>query len=647
MRSIVAVYGLLTASFQSAIGFTVVHSGCEGLEEQSVRVVGVVGIFCVPLRPCEGSVNSGTNEPLACPREGQRDVFGEVELMTDSCCAVVDSVSGALGCVLAGAEERKSVCLPSANWRRERDSFRLSRRRKRMQNVADSLSPAGSTGVTPAPVIETDPSVATTTPLAAATTPVAMTTLIPMAMTTLTPVEYSATEASATPVVSSSVPVNSPSVPVNSSSGPVASTSAPFATATTVAVHVPSSVVPVSTAKTEISTIDTAASDTLSESSSSSGSGPTYSPFVVIPTPLTPTPLCTMGSDCNDNGGLVLEVSSADTSGPGSAADGSLRPPTPTSVPRSAADGSLRPPTPTSVPGSAADGSLRPPTPTSVPGSAADGLLRPPTPTSVPAADVEISESAGSLTGSTSLSNGSIPIGTMGNSSEMRSTSTGSVATLIDEGTGASLNVSLASSPETASSNSSSNLGSDEPSDSGSIAVNSVKNGSLDNLSNSNAESSTKDNVVPKPSLSRSSSSILAPASHSLEIERLTPVPIVSPWSKGVLQLSPITDDDNENSVNPPPSTDGGLPPVNGIHTDESNALGLNVILFITVGSVVAVALIFGVFYLRPKRAITHELLTPEPPRPMDRTGAYPYDHSLELESTGPYDASNTPRGSI
>ncbi|RMX70256.1 hypothetical protein KXD40_000738 [Peronospora effusa] len=109
MRSIVAVYGLLTASFQSAIGFTVVHSGCEGLEEQPVRVVGVVGIFCVPLQPCEGSVNSGTNEPIACPREGQRDVFGEVELMTDSCCAVVDSVSGALGCVLAGAEERKSV----------------------------------------------------------------------------------------------------------------------------------------------------------------------------------------------------------------------------------------------------------------------------------------------------------------------------------------------------------------------------------------------------------------------------------------------------------------------------------------------------------------------------------------------------------
>jgi len=67
--------------------------------------------------------------------------------------------------------------------------------------------------------------------------------------------------------------------------------------------------------------------------------------------------------------------------------------------------------------------------------------------------------------------------------------------------------------------------------------------------------------------------------------------------------------------------------------------------IFIIVGSVAAVALMFGVFYLRPKRASPLELLTPrEPPPPMDRTGAYPYDRSLESEPAGPYDAASTPR---
>ncbi|EGZ25074.1 hypothetical protein PHYSODRAFT_285036 [Phytophthora sojae] len=67
--------------------------------------------------------------------------------------------------------------------------------------------------------------------------------------------------------------------------------------------------------------------------------------------------------------------------------------------------------------------------------------------------------------------------------------------------------------------------------------------------------------------------------------------------------------------------------------------------IFIIVGSVAVVALMFGVFYLRPARGNRLELLTPrEPPPPMDRTGAYPYDNSLDSDPSAPYDASSTPR---
>ncbi|KAG6595805.1 uncharacterized protein IUM83_18247 [Phytophthora cinnamomi] len=120
-------------------------------------------------------------------------------------------------------------------------------------------------------------------------------------------------------------------------------------------------------------------------------------------------------------------------------------------------------------------------------------------------------------------------------------------------------------------------------------------------------------------------------------------VPTEATSSNGVLKLTPITDDSDKSAS--ALSEDGSLSPANGGDGGGSSVLGTNTMIFIIVGSVAAVALMFGVFYLRPARANPLELLTPrEPPPPMDRTGAYPYDNSLESDPSGPYDASSTPR---
>uniref|UniRef100_M4BRL7 RxLR effector candidate protein n=1 Tax=Hyaloperonospora arabidopsidis (strain Emoy2) TaxID=559515 RepID=M4BRL7_HYAAE len=101
-----AVLGLaLGVSSQSTAGRSTEAAACDARGTQPVHVVGVVGTFCV-----------------------QRDVLGETELPTDSCCAVVDSDSGALGCVLVReGEEGDAVCL----WSRVEEGARGSQRRRR------------------------------------------------------------------------------------------------------------------------------------------------------------------------------------------------------------------------------------------------------------------------------------------------------------------------------------------------------------------------------------------------------------------------------------------------------------------------------------------------------------------------------------
>ncbi|KAF1781720.1 hypothetical protein GQ600_11842 [Phytophthora cactorum] len=160
MRTAAVLCAALVAISQSAQGLRVLSSVCDRRGERPVQVVGVSGTFCVAQRPCEGFVTG--DELLACPRAGQRDVFGGDELAGDSCCAVVDSNSGALGCVLV-AEGSQTACLS-----REREFARVGRRRARSRTLQDvvtseviftiSVSPAVAAQETPtteAPVATT------------------------------------------------------------------------------------------------------------------------------------------------------------------------------------------------------------------------------------------------------------------------------------------------------------------------------------------------------------------------------------------------------------------------------------------------------------------------------------------------------------
>uniref|UniRef100_A0AAV1TDK4 Uncharacterized protein n=1 Tax=Peronospora matthiolae TaxID=2874970 RepID=A0AAV1TDK4_9STRA len=142
MRSAAAVLGLaLGVSSQSTAGRSSEAAACDAQGAQPVHVVGVGGTFCVQVRPCEGVV---FGEGFSCPLMGQRDVLGETELPTDSCCAVVDSDSGALGCVLVReGEAGDAVCL----WSRVEEGARVSqRRRRRWRFPADATRTDDVTG---------------------------------------------------------------------------------------------------------------------------------------------------------------------------------------------------------------------------------------------------------------------------------------------------------------------------------------------------------------------------------------------------------------------------------------------------------------------------------------------------------------------
>ncbi|CAH0522015.1 unnamed protein product [Peronospora belbahrii] len=247
-----------------------------------------------------------------------------------------------------------------------------------------------------------------------------------------------------------------------------------------------------------------------------------------------------------------------------------------------------------------------------------------------------------SATAGSPLESGSKSAGPTSLSGGLSADATGAIS----NGNGASLSSLTSSLPE-----SSSRSEGTEPSVLGLTAAgNSGETGSFDKLFSGTVGSPSVENVVSSPSQLRSSplpldssilpsdpslpssSLLMLSSSSSLEAERLTPLPAESTLSKDVLQLFPITDVSSDDSLSSGEDTD-------------SNALGSNAMTFITVGTAAMVALMFGIFYLCPKRTNPHELLTPcEPPQPSNHTGAYPYNHSLELEAAGPYDAASTPR---
>lgn len=104
-----------------------------------MRVKGIYGSFCVPRQQCDGFLSGTNDKPFFCPRAGQRNLDGGVTLAQDSCCAVVDSIRGTLGCVQK-EENSQTACLMPPKWPREQHYVRVGRKRGRSRTLKSAVT---------------------------------------------------------------------------------------------------------------------------------------------------------------------------------------------------------------------------------------------------------------------------------------------------------------------------------------------------------------------------------------------------------------------------------------------------------------------------------------------------------------------------
>lgn len=137
MKTVATLSVALGVAYQSSCGTQA--SLCDKSGERPVRVKGVSGSFCVPRQQCDGFLSGTNGKPLFCPRSGQRNVDGSVTLAQDSCCAVVDSIRGTLGCVQK-EHNSQTACLLPIQQPREQDYVRIGRKRGRSRTLKSDVT---------------------------------------------------------------------------------------------------------------------------------------------------------------------------------------------------------------------------------------------------------------------------------------------------------------------------------------------------------------------------------------------------------------------------------------------------------------------------------------------------------------------------
>ncbi|CEG49886.1 uncharacterized protein PHALS_07623 [Plasmopara halstedii] len=764
IRSASVLYAVLVAATQ--YGQSLAVSLCNRDGERPVHVRGVSGTYCVPQKLCEGYFSATNEQLLACPRAGQQDVVGSGVLVRDSCCAIVDSDSGKLGCV-----ERKNATLDTACLilPRNRDFDRVNRKKRRGRTLQNSVtSEATFTISVSTPVPPYIPPAVTSAPRL---TKVGST--IDPAITTLTPTEA--------PMQATQVSVEATEGPVSASSNLEASPieTPPPTLSTATITKVPEDVAPMieDPARTKSIAFDTMddqqtqapllttkgppsatqvplyyeessaltlapnISDKVSRTSaptwSTSPPTPVQNPLTAVPTlndttasvEATEVPMMINESLKSDIQPSTVVTSAADISG--KALEITDAPPDPmlissstnTTASNTTSNASASPnatliskPAPVAENDASVESTMSPVSTHTLPPGASptatseildENITTPILATEIPETlttelsrptDIvsNMSVSADTTSRPTdSVSNMSVstdnnsptqsvptapsiltpPVATLNLTSPTNSSPAMAMQVLNSGPTSDSIVPEMTITPSQAS----------PPLEPVSPSIISSANSDRPTLAQMNvlplAPAETSLDLSPDSGASESSShnfeSVNASGCYLRESNCSSSSPASEPTgsfpnyeqtgsmlatyagastagpsftsndtsaSNDVLQLSPIIDDDGNYSNLP--LVDGSLNPAISGSIGGSSEVG-NTVTFIIVGCAATIAILFGIFYLRPKRVDTLQLLTPvEAPPLIDRSGygEYWFNRSVESEPVGPYDASSTPR---